>query len=185
MPLDHDRNPPFEVVGTRELASAGDLALRCDRLRWPDGAEINYGVLEAPHSVFTVPVHEDMTTVLVRQWRHSWAGTSWEVPAGRLAPNERPLDGARRELTEEAGLAADEWVPLGVTHGTAATGARQHLYLARRLRRVPRAPEATERDMILREIPLAEAVDAALRGEIAHSGSIAALLRAARAVGLV
>ena len=61
----------------------------------------------------------------------------------------------------------------------------QHLYLARDLSRVHRAPEAYERDMIMRELPLREAVDAALRGEIEHAGLVTALTRAARAMGLL
>jgi ADP-ribose pyrophosphatase len=178
--LDHDPRRPYEVMASERLAAAGDVWLRQDRLRWPDGAEATYGVLEAPSAVFMVPVHADGTTVLVRQWRHSWSGTSWEVPAGRLAPGEDPLDGARRELEEEAGLIAGEWTSLGVTRGTSLVSSRQHLYLARRLSRVQRAPEATEQDMILRDLPLREAVDAALAGEIEHAASIVALVRAAR-----
>ncbi|HLB78240.1 MAG TPA: NUDIX hydrolase, partial [Candidatus Dormibacteraeota bacterium] len=61
----------------------------------------------------------------------------------------------------------------------------QHLYLARDLSRVRRAPETYERDMIIRELPLREAVDAALRGEIEHAGSVTALSRAARTLGLL
>jgi ADP-ribose pyrophosphatase len=183
--LDHDPRPPFEVVASQELARDGNIAFRRDRIRWPDGTEAGYRVIEAPNSAFMVPVHQDGTTVLVRQWRHTWGSTAWEVPAGTLEPGEDPLAGAQRELEEEAGLLAQRWTSLGVTHGTALATGSQHLYLARDLSRVHRAPEAYERDMILRELPLREAVDAALRGEIEHAGSVTALTRAARALGLL
>jgi len=179
--FDHDPRRPYDVVLAEVLADAGDVALRRDRLRWPDGTESSYGVLVAPDAAFMVPVDDDGTTVLVRQWRHSWGCTSWEVPAGRLARGEDPLAGAQRELVEEVGLEADEWTSLGITRGTAMTAARQHLFLARRLRRVARSPEASEQDMVLRELPLAEAVEAGLSGEIVHAASIVALIRAARA----
>ena len=154
MTLDHDPTPPFEVVASEELVRDGNLAFRRDRVRWPDGTEAGYRVIEAPNSVFMVPVHQDGTTVLVRQWRHTWGHTAWEVPAGTLEAREDPLAGAQRELEEEVGLVAGRWTSLGVTHGTAIVTGRQHLFLARDLSRVHRAPEAYERDMIIREMPL-------------------------------
>ena len=80
---------------------------------------------------------------------------------------------------------AGAWTSLGVTHGTAMLTASQHLYLARDLGRVHRALEAYERDMIMRELALRDAVDAALRGDIEHAGSVTALMRAARTLGLL
>ena len=183
--LDHDPKPPYQLAASEELARDGNLALRRDRVRWPDGSEAGFRVVDAPSSVFMVPVHQDGTTVLVRQWRHAWGHTAWEVPAGTLEAGEDPLAGAQRELEEEAGLVARRWTSLGVTHGTAIVTGSQHLYLARDLSRVHRAPEAYERDMIMRELPLGEAVDAALRGEIQHAGSVTALARAARMLSLL
>lgn len=185
MKLDHDATPPFRVVATERLAEAGDIALRVDRVRWPDGAEADYRLVEGPDSCFVVAVHDDGTTVLVRQWRHAWARTAWEVPAGTLDSGEEPLLGARRELEEEAGLQAAEWTPLGATHGTALLTSTAHHFLARRLTRVPRTPESYERDMVTMELPLREAVEAALEGEIEHAGSVTAILRAARRLSLL
>jgi ADP-ribose pyrophosphatase len=183
--LEHDPTPPFEVIDARELVREWNLALRRDRVRWPDGSEADYRVFEGPDSVFVVPFSQSGSTVLVRQWRHTWRTTAWEVPAGTLEPGEEPLACAQRELREEAGLIADEWTSLGVTHGSALLTSRQHLYLARGLRRVQRTLEPSERDMILRELPFRTALDAALQGEIEHAGSISALARAARALAII
>jgi ADP-ribose pyrophosphatase len=185
MTLEHDTHPPFEVTASRETAHDGNLALRRDRVRWADGLEADYRVVEGPSSVFVVPYGRDGTTVLVRQWRHAWQSTSWEVPAGTMEPGEEPLACARRELVEEAGLIADEWTPLGRTRGTAVLTGRGHLFLARGLRRAERMPEPYERDMILREVPFRTALDAALYGEIEHAGSVSALARAARALSII
>ena len=183
--LDHDPTPPFEVVASEELVRDGNLAFRRDRVRWPDGTEAGYRVIEAPNSVFMVPVHQDGTTVLVRQWRHTWRSTSWEVPAGTLEPGEEPLACAQRELREEAGLLAGEWTSLGATRGAALLTGWSHLFLARGLRRVQRTPEPYERDMILREVAFRTALDAALSGEIEHAASISALARAGRVLGII
>ena len=104
MTLDHDVTPPFEVIESHETARDWNLALRRDRIRWPDGTEADYRVVDGPSAVFVVPYAQNGTTVLVRQWRHSWGSTTWEVPAGTLEPGEEPLACAQRELREEAGL---------------------------------------------------------------------------------
>jgi len=183
--LDHDAMPPFETIDSTEVGRQWNVALRRDRVRWPDGTEADYRTIESPDSVFVVPYLESGDTVLVRQWRHSWASTAWEVPAGTLEPGEDPLPCAQRELGEEAGLMASDWTWLGITRGSALVTGRQHLYLARGLRRVRRAPEAYERDMVVREVPFLTALDAAISGEIEHAGTIAALVRAARVLGIL
>jgi ADP-ribose pyrophosphatase len=183
MKLERAAQPPFEVVGGEEVARRASIALRSDRVRWPDGEEADYRVVDSPDSVFIVPFDQRGGTVLVRQWRHAWNGSAWEVPAGTLEPREEPLAGAQRELQEEAGLMAEDWRPLGFTRGTALVTGRQHHFLARGLSRVRRAPERYERDMVLRELSFDDALEAALDGSIEHAGTIASLVRAARALG--
>jgi 8-oxo-dGTP pyrophosphatase MutT (NUDIX family) len=185
MTLDHDAAPPYEVTSSRETARDGNLALRRDRVRWADGSEADYRVVEGPSSVFVVPYWHGGSTVLVRQWRHAWRATSWEVPAGTMEPGEEPPACAQRELREEAGLIASEWTSLGASRGTALLTGRAHLFLARGLGRVQRTPEPYERDMILREVPFLTALDAALHGEIEHAVSVSALVRAARVLGII
>ena len=185
MRLEPESVRPFRVVASEEVARRAGVALRNDRIRWPDGEEADYRVVDTPDAVYVVPVHADGTTVLVRQWRHAWDSSAWEVPAGTLESGEDPLAGAQRELEEEAGLIAQEWRSLGVARGTALVTGRQHHFLARRLSRVQRAPEFYERDMILREVPFAEALEAALDAAIEHAGTTTALVRAARALGLL
>jgi ADP-ribose pyrophosphatase len=185
MTLEHDPTPPFEVIASREVGREWNISLRRDRIRWPTGEEADYRVVEGPDAAFVVPYSQSGSTVLVRQWRHQWGATAWEVPAGTLEPGEDPLAGAQRELSEEAGLIAGHWTPLGVTRGSGLITSRQHLFLARGLQRVRRTPERYERDMILRELPFRTAMDAALHGEIEHAGSVSALVRAARELGII
>src|SRR5262249_44050102 len=130
MTLEHDARPPFEVIASREIGREWNLSLRRDRVRWPDGSEADYRVVGGPRAA-----------VLVRQWRHQWGAPAWEVPAGTLEAGEDPLAGAQRELAEEAGLIAAGWTALGVTRGSGLITSRQHLFLARGLQRVHRAPE--------------------------------------------
>jgi ADP-ribose pyrophosphatase len=144
-----------------------------------------YTVVTSPDSAFVVPYFDNGDTVLVRQWRHAWETSSWEVPAGTFADGEEALACARRELAEETGLVAARYTSLGVVHGAAFLTGRAHLFLAERLTETERSPESYEQDMEVLRLPFREALDAALEGQIVHSGSVTALSRAARALKLI
>jgi ADP-ribose pyrophosphatase len=142
-------------------------------------------VVANPDSVFVVPRFDNGDTMLVRQWRHAWDQSSWEVPAGTLEDREEPLHGARRELVEETGLRAERYTSLGVVRGAAFLTGRAHLYLAEGITESERSLEPYEQDMEVLRLPLQAALEAALEGEIAHSGSVTSLARAARALKLL
>jgi len=172
-------------VGSAAAGRSGPFAIRDDVIRFPDGAESRYTVVENPDSAFVVPRFDDGDTMLVRQWRHAWDESSWEVPAGTFNADEAPLECARRELEEETGLVAARYTALGSAHGAAFLTGRAHMFLAEGLTESVRRPETYEQDMELLRLPFAEALEAALNGQIAHSGSVTALCRAARALKLV
>jgi ADP-ribose pyrophosphatase len=149
-------------------------------IRFPDGVEARYSVLVNPDSAFIVPYFDNQDTMLVRQWRHAWDQSSWEVPAGTFDRDEEPIACARRELAEETGLVAASYTSLGVVHGAAFLTGRAHLFLAQNITQAERSPETYEQDMEVLRLPFAEALEAALDGTIGHSGSVTALCRAAR-----
>ena len=154
-------------------------------IRFADGAEARYSVITNPDSAFVVPYFENGETMLVRQWRHAWNRSSWEVPAGTSEKGEDPLECARRELAEETGLIAARYTSLGSVHGAAILTGSAHLFLAEGLTVSVRAPERYEEDMEVLRLPFAEALEAAFDGEIVHSGSVTALCRAARKLKLL
>lgn len=167
------------------MASARKFSFRRDRIRFADGNEVPYNVFVNPDSAFVVPHFSNGDTVLVRQWRHAWDESSWEVPAGTVDDDEDPLECAKRELAEEAGLVAGRIDSLGRVHGAAFLTGTAHLYLGLELTEVERSPETYEQDMEVLRLPFEEALEAALSGDIAHSGSVTALCRAARALKVI
>lgn len=173
------------MLSQQEIGRKGQFAVRDDLIKLPSGQEAGYIVVINPDSVLVVPHFQNGDTVLVRQWRHAWEASSWEVPAGTLSPGEEPKDGARRELEEETGLRAEKLTSLGTSHGAAILTGSAHLYLAEGLTQVEQNLEPYEQDMEVRRLPLIDAFEAGLAGEIAHSGSITALARAARALKLI
>ena len=154
-------------------------------IRFPDGTEAVYTVVANPDSAFVVPIFANGDTMLVRQWRHAWEKSSWEVPAGTFDAGEDALTCARRELAEETGLVAARLRSLGAVHGAAFLTGQAHLFLAEGLSESARSPEKYEQDMEVLRLPFADALNAALEGEILHSGSVTALCRAARALKMI
>ena len=172
------------MTGTTHRGTSGLFELRDDRIRFPDGSEALYTVITNPDSCFVVPYFDNGDTMLVRQWRHAWNISSWEVPAGTSDHGEDPLECARRELAEETGLVATRYTSLGVVRGAAILTGLAHLYLAQGLTESERKPETYEQDMEVLRLPFVDAMDAALDGQIVHSGSVTALCRAAHTLKL-
>lgn len=173
------------MVATSTAGTSGPFTLRDDVIRFPDGPQARYTVLVNPDSAFIVPYFDNGDTMLVRQWRHAWDESSWEVPAGTFDGDEDPLDCARRELAEETGLVAARYTSLGIVHGAAFLTGRAHMFLAQSITESDRSPEAYEQDMEVLRMPFSEALEAALDGTIGHSGSVTALCRAGRKLKLI
>jgi 8-oxo-dGTP pyrophosphatase MutT (NUDIX family) len=173
------------VVSSTIAGHSGPFLIQDDEIRFPDGTEATYIVVKNPDSAFIVPYFDNGDTMLVRQWRHAWDESSWEVPAGTFDDGEEPLACARRELAEETGLVAARYRSLGVVHGAAFLTGRAHMFLAEGITVTERHPEAYEQDMEVHRLPFVEALEAALDGSIAHSGSVTALARAARALNVI
>lgn len=151
----------------------------------PNGVVTRLEVMHHPGAAAAVPLHSDGTVTILRQWRHAAGGWLWEVPAGKLdKPGEDPLDCARRELAEEAGLAAARWDKLGSILTTPGFCDEViHLYLARDLSPVPAEPERDEVIEVHR-FPLDVALARIPTEEIRDAKSIAALQATALRLGI-
>jgi ADP-ribose pyrophosphatase len=172
-------------VSSTTAGRSGPFVIRSDVIRFPDGTEALYTVVTNPDSAFVVPYFDNADTMLVRQWRHAWEESSWEVPAGTFDEGEDAVTCARRELAEETGLVATRYTSLGFVHGAAFLTGRAHMFLAQGITSTDRSPETYEQDMEVLRLPFVEALQAALGGGIAHSGSVTSLVRAARALKLL
>lgn len=147
-----------------------------DRYVQRDGSEGAYYYVDMPGSCATIPVFGDGTMVLIRVYRYLLGIDLWEFPIGGMKVGEQPLDVARNELREEAGLLADRWTPLGhFAPYKGVSNERCHFYLARDLREVSQELEASERISVHR-MPIDEARRTLLGQECGDGQSMAGLL---------
>lgn len=78
-----------------------------------NGVVTELDVIRHPGAAAIVPFLDPNTLLLIRQYRHAAGGFIWEIPAGTLDPGESALACAKRELIEETGFSAEDWVELG------------------------------------------------------------------------
>ena len=114
------------------------VAVRSDSVRVPDGTILApYHVLEFPDWICALVLTPEREIVLIEEYRHGVRRVSLELPCGAPEDGEDVLAAMQRELREETGYAAQEWLKLGVT--TANTGRQNnsvHSFLALDARRV-------------------------------------------------
>jgi ADP-ribose pyrophosphatase len=110
------------------------LKVSRDRIRLPDGAETDREFIRHPGAVVILPVFDDGSVLLERQFRYPLGQVFIEYPAGKIDPGEDPLACAKRELQEETGYTASEWQFVCTIHNAIAySDEHLDLYLARGL----------------------------------------------------
>lgn len=171
--------PPY----TRRTIFQGrvvDLGLEAFAL--PDGRQVELEVIRHPGAAAVVPLHDDGTVTLVRQYRHAAGGLMLEIPAGLLEPGEVPELGARRELTEETGLICDKLRRLVILHTTPGfTDEQIWIFLGSGLQDSPDGLRLDDDEFLTPErMPLTEALELIDRGQITDGKTIVGLHLAAR-----
>ena len=130
------------------------MRVRVDTVRLEDGREFEREVIEHARSVVVLPLTENETVLLVRQWRQPTGEWLLEAPAGRIEAEERPEDAAQRELQEETGYSAQTLTPLGA-FWTAPGLFTEYMYafVGRDLQRAP-LPQDPDEDVSVEEVRL-------------------------------
>jgi 8-oxo-dGTP pyrophosphatase MutT (NUDIX family) len=154
------------------------IKVNVEQVLLPNGETASYEIVYHPGGAAIVALDSQGRVCLLRQFRPAAKGWVWELPAGRLEPGEPPHQTARRELAEEAGCDAARWDDLGSILSSPGVFAETiHLYLARNLAPVPSQHERHE-VIEVHWLPLDQAVEQALSGEIRDGKSVIGLLRA-------
>ena len=155
------------------------VRLGLESLVLPNGKPLELEVVRHPGGAAVVALDADNRVCLLRQYRHAAGGWLWELPAGKLEPDEAAQHTAERELEEEAGLRAGDWSKLGETLTTPGFCDEViHLFLARQLTRVPSRPQ--DHELIeVHWLPVTAALEQVHRGVIRDAKTMLGLLLAA------
>lgn len=169
---------PVRRISSRWVHEGRLVRVRVDNVILPRGTETTYEYVEIKKGSTVIAVEDNLDIWMVDEWKYAIGRNSLEVVSGGIEPDEEPIDTARRELREEVGVTADELIPMGfVDPFTTMLRCPNYLFLARGLTRVPHEHEEGELIKILR-VPLREAVNKVLSGEITHGSSAVAILKA-------
>jgi len=177
---------PFRAVSEDVVYESSLLRVARSTFLAPDGSEFERDVVHHPGWVAVVPVTDDGQAVCVRQFRSAVETWLLEVPAGIRDVGDEPLElTARRELAEEAGLAAERLELLATIHNSPGFADEQGwLYLATGLSEVPFDRQGVEEHhMEVVTVPLADVPGLIARREVTDAKTVVGLLLAANHFG--
>lgn len=162
-------------MSTRHIYKGKVVTLNIDTVQLPNGVTVDLETIRHPGAAAVVPIKDDGTVVLIRQFRHAAGGFIYEIPAGKLNPGEDPLSCASRELEEEIGYRAASFELLSSIF-TAPGFADEviHIYKATGL---TKGRQRLDHDEVLDvvEMPLSDAVGKIQDGTIRDAKTIVGL----------
>ncbi len=151
----------------------------------PAGNEGIYGKVSFKnYAIGIIPVDKEGNTWLVGQYRYTLDAYSWEIPMGGGPLKLDILDSAKRELRDETGLSAMKWTSImKIFTSNSVTDEEGYVFLAEDLSLGETDFEETEQ-LQIRKLPLNEALQLVMDGEITDAISIAGILKVARILGI-
>jgi len=165
-----------KIVESRRIYEGRVVSLRKDSLLLPSGKRFDREVVEHRGCVAAVPLIDENTLILVRQYRHAAGEVLLEIPAGTLQSDETPEECMCRELIEETGYRPrrlERLLTVYLAPGYSSEIA--HIYLARDLIEVGASPDEDEFIEVLR-LDLSEALEMIFNSKIRDAKSVCGIL---------
>jgi ADP-ribose pyrophosphatase len=169
---------PWKISHTTIKYKNPWLTVREDEVVRPDGKPGIFGVVEMVPGASVLPIDEKGNVYLTKEFRYAIGEESIEVVSGGVEEGETPLDAAKRELEEELGFVAEEWIELGKMNPfTSVVFSPANLFLAKRLTTTKINHDSTE---IITPIamPLKQAVEMVMNSKISHGQTSVLILKA-------
>jgi ADP-ribose pyrophosphatase len=149
-------------VSSEILAQGKLLTVHCDQVRLANGHLTQREYVIHPGAVLIVPILANGHVILERQFRYPLHQVFIELPAGKIDANEDVLHTGQRELLEETGYSANEWVRLGKIHPCIGLMAGKH-------------QRDEDESLEVFTLPFVECLNMIVQGEITDGKTIAAL----------
>ncbi len=176
--MHHTEENPWTITSEKPIYNNPWISLTEYQVITPSGTPGIYGKVHFKNlAIGIVTLDEDMNTYLVGQYRFPLDQYSWELAEGGGLLGIDPIESAKRELLEETGLKASEWMEIQRLHlSNSVTDELSILYLARGLEQFEAEPEDTEQ-LIIKKVPFEEAYQMVCEGKITDSMSVAGILK--------
>lgn len=169
---------PWTILSSERKYRDGFVDVVLDQVLQPDGQPGQYVTVRVAPGVGVLPVDGEGRVYLVRQFRYALGAESLEVVQGGVEGGEDPRETARRELKEELGIEAKEWVDLGIVQlDTSIVCCPLRLFVAKGLTFDEPEREGSEA-MTGSRLGFEEARQAVLDGRITDAATSVLLLKA-------
>ena len=177
--MDDQTENPWETLAVKNIYENPWISVTEHKVINPGGGKGIYGKVHFKNlAIGILAIDGEGNTWLVGQYRYPLDQYSWEIPEGGGEHATDPLESAKRELLEETGLTAGTWSEMQRIHlSNSVSDELGIIYLAKDLSYGKSSPEETEK-LAIRKLPLRDAFDMVMNGEITDSLSVAALLKA-------
>ncbi len=169
---------PWKTLSGEKIYENSWISLTEHQVINPGGGNGIYGEVHFKNlAIGIIPLDEENNTWLVGQYRFPLKQYSWEIPEGGGLLDVDPLLSAKRELLEETGIEAEEWLEIQKIHlSNSVSDELGIIYLAKQLRFGNSSPEESE-ELIVRKLPFETVYQMVLNGEITDSLSVVAILK--------
>ena len=170
------KHGPWTILNRTQKFKNDFIEVNADEVIQPDGEPGKYATVEMKAGCCSLPIDDENNVYLVRQFRYAVGEESLEAVCGAME-NEKPIDAAKREVSEELGIEAEDWQSLGTAEtDTSIVHCPAHLFIARKLKFKEPQREGSETIETVK-MSLDEAVKKVLDGEIKHALSCLLILK--------
>ena len=172
-----------KTVSSEEKFRGKIITVEVDQVAMPDGSLAERELVHHPGGVGIVALTEDEQVVLVKQYRKAIDSVIYEIPAGKLDPKEDHRTCGIRELREETGLTAQNFIYLGFIYPSPGfIDERTYLYLATDLKQGETQPDPDEYLDVVR-LPLEQVIEMIMNNDINDAKTVAGILKTVKMLG--
>ncbi len=172
-----------KTTASKEIYDGKVVKLRVEDVELPNGKKAKRELISHPGGVGIIAVDEDKNVLMVEQYRIAFRSMLKEIPAGKLEYGEDPLECGMRELEEETGMTAREYVHLGEYYPTPGYDEeRINVYLARGLKKTHQHLDEGE-FLNVSKVPLDELYKEVMDNKIHDAKTAIAILKAKMIIG--